>query len=106
MKTSIDFPAVIFCFVLSATAAHSDGESCGLPIQKESNASPQGAMFENIDTNGDGSISKAEFDAYSAKINAMHLSETNASKDGRITPGEMQGTPKGDMRQNHAAAFL
>lgn len=106
MKNYINFFAVISCFVLSITSAHASDENCSSLTHKESNASPQGAMFEDVDTNGDGSISKAEFDAYYSKQNAKHLREMNANKDGRIAPDEMQGLLKRDTRQNNGTANL
>ena len=97
MKNYINFFAMISCFVLSITSAHAGDENCSSPTHKESNASPQGAMFEDVDTNSDGAISKAEFDAYYSRQNAKHLREMNANKDGRIAP---------DTRQNYGTANL
>ena len=106
MNKSIYFFAVISCFVFSVISAHAGVDELGLLMHKESSKPPQGAVFEDIDTNGDGSISKAEFDAYYAKQTTKCLREMDTNKDGKITPDEMQGVPKGDMRQSDTAAFL
>ena len=94
MKNLGSFFAAIFCFALSAIPAHAGGEKCDPPAHKESSASAQGTPFENADANGDGSVSKAEFDAFYSRKNA------NADKGGRI----MQGAP--DARQNNARVFF
>ena len=106
MKKSINFFAMISCFVLSVTLAHADGEKRDFLGHKESNRPSQRTTFENVDTNGDGVISKAEFDAYFAKQNNKCLREMDPNKEGRVTPDEMQDAPKGGRKQNHAATFL
>ena len=59
-------------------------------------------MFKDIDTNGDGLISKAEFDAYYARQSARHSREA----DGNIPPDETQVIPRRDMKQNGVLVFL
>lgn len=103
MKKSIHFFAMISCFVLSVTSTHAGGVK---PMQKEPNVALPEATFKNVDTNGDGMISKSEFDAYYAKQNTKCLRAADASKDDRITPDEIQGAPERDMRKNSAAVFL
>src|SRR5665811_1751655 len=46
-----------------------------------------GMMFKKLDTNGDGVISKAEFNAFNAK----HFKELDTNKDGKLTLEELQG---------------
>lgn len=106
MKKSIIFLAVISCFVLNATSAHADGKKCDSPMHKQSNASRHGTLFKNADTNGDGSISKAEFDAYYAKHNAEHFKEMDANKDGKLTPDEMQSGHRHKMKRDDGTAHL
>ena len=106
MKKSIYFFAVISCFVLIVISAYADREGFGLLMHKESNTASQGAVFEDVDTNGDGSISKAEFDAYFARQTTKCSREMDTNKGGKITPDEMQGAPEGDTGQNDIAAFL
>jgi Ca2+-binding EF-hand superfamily protein len=49
-------------------------------------------MFKRLDTNGDGVISRKEFDAFNAK----HFEELDTNKDGKLTLEELQGgqTPR------------
>lgn len=105
MKNLISSFAAIL-FLVGATSAHAGGEKCDSHAHKESGASAQGTPFENADANGDGSVSKAEFDAYYSRQNTKYLKEMDANKDGRITPDKMQAAPKGDVRQNNARAFF
>ena len=88
MNKSIYFFAVISCFVFSVISAHAGVDELGLLMHKESSKPPQGAVFEDIDTNGDGSISKAEFDAYYAKQTTKCLREMDTNKDGKVTRQE------------------
>lgn len=106
MKKSINFLAVISCFVLSATSALADGEKCDSTMHKQSSASVQGNMFKNADTNGDGSISKAEFDDYYAKRNAEHFKAMDTNKDGTLTPDEMQSGHKNMRKRIDGTAHL
>jgi len=106
MKKPITFLAVISCFALSTTSVHADGEKCDSPMHKQSNASRQETMFKNADTNGDGSISKAEFDAYYAKRNAEHFKAMDTNKDGKLTPNEMQSLNKNEIKRNDGTAHL
>jgi len=44
-------------------------------------------VFNKLDTNGDGVISRKEFDAYNAK----HFKELDTNKDGKLTLEELTG---------------
>jgi len=105
-KCAINFLAVVFCFVLSAVTAHAESEKGGSSMHEQSNAPQHGAMFENADTNGDGSISKAEFDGYYAEHNARHFKELDINQDGKLTPDEMQDGSKRNMRRYDGTAHL
>jgi len=104
-KTTIYFAAVS-SFVLSAGFAYADGDKCDSPMHNQSNVSQQVITFKNVDTNGDGAISKAEFNNYYAKHNAKHFKEIDTNKDGKITPEEMQGGQKQDMGHNDGTTHL
>ncbi|MFZ5523133.1 MAG: EF-hand domain-containing protein [Pseudomonadota bacterium] len=107
MKKTTKYFAVVSSFVLSASLAHADGEKCDSPMHNQSNVSQQqGVMFKSVDSNGDGAISKAEFNAYYAKHNAKHFKEMDANKDGRITPEEMQGAGRQQMESGDATSHL
>lgn len=102
MKKTIRYFVAFSGFILSAGLAHADGEKCDSPMHNQSNVSQQqGIMFKTVDTNGDGAISKSEFNAYYAKHNAKHFKEMDANKDGKITPEEMQGSSR--QRMEHSA---
>ncbi|MDA7426383.1 EF-hand domain-containing protein [Thalassococcus lentus] len=62
------------------------------------------AMFEAMDTNGDGKLTQAEIDAYKAK----RFSEADADGDGFLSPEEMaaQGEKKNDERRAKRATRM
>jgi len=107
MKETTRYFVAVTSFVLSAGLAHADGEKCDSPMHNQSNVSQQqGIMFKSVDTNGDGAISKAEFNAYYAKHNSKHFQEMDANKDGKITPEEMLGASDQQMGNSSATAHL
>ena len=107
MKNTTKYLAAISSFILSAGLAHADGEKCDSPMHNQSNVSQQqGNQFKSIDTNGDGAISKAEFNAYYAKHNAKHFKEMDANGDGKITPLEMMGSGSQQAGNGSATAHL
>jgi Ca2+-binding EF-hand superfamily protein len=107
MKESTRYFVAVTSFVLSAGLAHADGEKCDSPMHNQSNVSQQqGIMFKSVDTNGDGAISKAEFNAYYAKHNSKRFQEMDANKDGKITPEEMLGASEQQMGSSPATAHL
>ena len=107
MKKTTKYFAVISSFMLSAGLAHADGEKCDSPMHNQSNVSQQqGIMFKSVDTNGDGAVSKAEFNAYYAKHNAKHFREMDANKDGKITPQEMLDSSNQHADKGSATAHL
>lgn len=107
MKKTTGYFVVVSSFVLSAGLAHADGEKCDSPMHNQSNASQsQGITFKTVDTNGDGAISKAEFNAYYAKHNSKHFKEMDANKDGKITPEEMPAASGQQMGSDSATTHL
>jgi Ca2+-binding EF-hand superfamily protein len=107
MKKTTKYLVAVSTFVLSAGLAHADGEKCDSPMHNQSNVSQQqGIMFKTVDTNGDGTISKAEFNAYYAKHNAKHFKEMDANKDGKITPEEMLGASGRQMGSSAGTTHL
>ena len=87
------FLAAISAVALGATLAHADGEKCDSPMHKPSFISAEGITFKSMDTDNDGAISRSEFDAYYAKHNEKHFTETDTNKDGKLTPDERVPTP-------------
>jgi Ca2+-binding EF-hand superfamily protein len=106
MKKTTKFFAAVAGFVLSAGLAHADGEKCDSPMHNSSNVSQQGITFKSVDTNGDGAISKSEFNAYYNKHNAKHFKELDTNKDGKISPEELQGGHKQEMAANDGTTHL
>jgi len=107
MINTTKYFAVLSSFVLGAGMAHADGEKCDSPMHNQSNVSQQqGIMFKSVDTNGDGAISKSEFNAYYAKHNARHFNEMDANKDGKITAQEMLGSGSQQSGNGSATAHL
>ena len=107
MKKTTKYFVAFSGFILSAGLAHADGEKCDSPMHNQSNVSQQqGIMFKAVDTNGDGAISKSEFNAYYAKHNAKHFKEMDANKDGKITPEEMLGSSKQQMESSAGTTHL
>ena len=107
MKKTTRYLVAVSSFILSAGLAHADGEQCDSPMHNSSKVSQQqGIPFKTVDTNGDGAISKAEFNAYYAKHNARHFKEVDINKDGKITPDEMQGGRRQDMGHSDGTTHL
>ena len=107
MKKTTRYFVAVSSFLLIAGMAHADGEKCDSPMHNQSNVSQQqGIMFKTVDTNGDGAISKAEFNAYYAKHNLKHFKELDANKDGKITPEELQGGHRQEMGNNDGTTHL
>jgi len=91
MKKTINYLAAFSVLVLGTTLAHADGEKCDSPMHNQSFSAREGIMFNSVDTDNDGAISKSEFDAYYAQHNTKHFLEIDANKDGKLTPEEMHG---------------
>jgi Ca2+-binding EF-hand superfamily protein len=106
MKKTTKYFVAVSGFILSAGLAYADGAKCDSPMHNQSSVSQQGIMFKTVDTNGNGSISKSEFNAFYAKHNAKHFKEMDANKDGKITPGEMQGEHRQEMGHNDGTTHL
>ncbi len=87
MKKTIAYLAAASCFALSTNLAHAEAEACDENMHGQRHGQMDGMMFKKLDTNGDGVISKAEFNAF----NARHFKKLDTNKDGKLTPDELQG---------------
>jgi Ca2+-binding EF-hand superfamily protein len=80
MKKTINYLAVVSVLAISVNMAHSGN------MQDQPHGAGNGSLFDRLDTNGDGSISKSEFDAF----NAQHFKNLDTNNDGKITPEELR----------------
>ena len=86
MKKTVNFLAIVSCFTLGASLAHAESMGHDGPMHGQM----EDKMFKGADTNGDGAISKAEFDAFHVK----RFKEMDANGDGKITLDEMKAAHK------------
>jgi len=86
MKKTISSLAAVFSLVANISLAHAEGKECGENMPCQPHGAADGSLFSRLDTNGDGSISIAEFNAF----NARHFKNLDTNKDGKITPDELQ----------------
>jgi len=88
MKKTITYLAVASCIALSTGLAQAEpmAHDMGDGRMGQMHAQMADAHFKEMDTNSDGSISKAEFDATHNK----YFQDMDANKDGKLTPEEMQ----------------
>jgi Ca2+-binding EF-hand superfamily protein len=96
MKKTIGYLAVIYIIVMNADIAYAEDTNCGKNTPCQPHGVNNGGLFGRLDTNGDGSISKAEFDAF----NAEHFKNLDTNNDGKITPDELRAA-QDQMQQNH-----
>ena len=87
MKLTFAYLAAASCLALSANLAHAEVEACDTNMQAQHHGQMDNMAFKKMDTNGNGVISKAEFNAYNAK----HFKELDTNKDGKLTSEELQG---------------
>ena len=105
MNKPINFLAIACCFTLSASPAYAEPRAHGehmfdsmtdehMPGAHMSAGRMHEQMedrhFKEMDTNGDGVVSKAEFDAAHDK----HFKELDANGDGNLTLDEMRAGHK------------
>lgn len=91
MNKSIRF-LLAALLVLGMTLTHAGPDDYREPAQGPGRVPMDDAMFKRMDANGDGSVSKAEFDEFNTK----RFKEMDADNDGKVTREEM------DTRVNRA----
>ena len=87
MKKVIGCLAVVSSIVMSINSVHADGDTCDKNMPNQHYGRMDEMMFSKLDTNGDGVISREEFNAYNDK----HFKELDTNKDGKLTLDELQG---------------
>jgi Ca2+-binding EF-hand superfamily protein len=102
MKKAIGYFAVVSSIVLSINLVHAEGEACDKNMPSQHYGRMDEMMFKKLDTNGDGVISRKEFDAY----NARHFKELDVNKDGKLTLEELQGGRKQGMGHGDGTTHL
>lgn len=94
MKKTISF-LLATPLVLAITGAHAEPEGYRDPAPGSNQVQMDDVLFKRMDANGDGSVSKAEFDEF----NTRRFKELDADNDGKVTREEM------DARVNKAMKY-
>ena len=95
MQKTVSYLAIVSGLTLASALAQAEPMACHDQMQ----GSMEEMMFKSMDTNGDGTVSRAEFNAFHAK----RFKQLDANKDGKITLDEMKGghrQPRGEMKNN------
>ncbi len=99
---------IISCFALGASLAHADSREPSGKMHEHGDQMPgqmhgdmKEKMFKEMDTNGDGAISEAEFNAFHAK----RFKEMDANGDGKISHDEMEAGHKKMMEKGKGKRF-
>lgn len=107
MKKTINCLAVVSCFALSASLAHAEPKGHGKHMYDDmhgdrmSGGQMEDRHFKEMDTDADGMISKAEFDAAHDK----HFKEMDTDSDGKLSRDEMKAGHMGMMEQGKNKHF-
>lgn len=86
MRKKINYFVVIPGLLLASAWAHAEPGMCQEPVPGQVMQKAEDVMFRKMDANSDGSVSRAEFNAF----NAQHFEEMDANKDGKVTREEME----------------
>jgi len=85
MIKPLHYPVAVICFALSASLAHAAATGAG-PMHEQI----ENQHFKEMDTDGDGMVSKAEYDANHDK----HFKAMDTNGDGKLSPDEMRAGHK------------
>ncbi len=99
MKKTTSPLVAISGFLLGASLAHAEPEACQGPTQGQMREPAEEMIFKKMDANGDGSVSKAEFNAFHAK----RFKGMDADKNGKVTLDELKNERKQAMVNNGLA---
>jgi hypothetical protein len=98
MKMYLSYFAAVSGLVLSVNLAQAESEASVANPHSQLHGDMDRMVFNKLDTNGDGFISRKEFDAYNAK----HFKELDTNKDGKLSLEELQGGHKQAMGHGDA----
>jgi hypothetical protein len=101
VKKSIHLLIVVSSLLLCVSQAQAEAEACHEDGQEVVLGSIGGGRYGEMDANGDGMVSKSEFDDYHSR----QFNEMDGNKDGKLTLDEMNAGPKMPMG-NSATAHL
>lgn len=107
MKKIINYFAVVSCFALIASLAHAEPKGHGEHMyddmhgDRTAGGQMEDKHFKEMDTNGDGMVSKAEFDAAHDK----HFKNMDTNGDGQLSRDEMKAGHKAMMEQGKNKRF-
>jgi len=94
MNKAINYLAFIFCITLSVSLAQAEPEAHDMQeamhYQRMSGDQNHDRYFKEMDANGDGTISKAEFDSAHSK----HFQDMDTNGDSNLTREEMRAGHK------------
>jgi hypothetical protein len=102
MKKIISYLVVASSLLISVNLAKAEGEARDEYMQGQHHGQMDGMMFNKLDTNGDGFISRKEFNAFNAK----HFKELDINKDGKLTLEELQGGHRQGMGHGDGTTHL
>lgn len=102
MKKTIASLVAASCLALGVSPAHAEGRECDENMHGQLYGQMDEMTFKKLDTNGDGVISRKEFDAF----NARHFKELDTNKDGKLTLEELQGGRKPVMGHSDGMTHL
>jgi Ca2+-binding EF-hand superfamily protein len=101
MNKPLHYIVAAFCVALSASLAHAAatgaGPMPGVPMHEQLGSQ----HFKDMDTDGDGMVSKAEYDANHDK----HFKEMDTNGDGKLSPDEMRAGHKDAANESMQKRF-
>ena len=93
MKKALSCCVIVFCLALVPALSKAESEACHDPMHGQMDGQAEESMFKNMDSNGDGVVSRDEFNAFYAK----RFAELDVNKGGNLTVDEIKGGIKNPM---------
>jgi Ca2+-binding EF-hand superfamily protein len=102
MKMTLSYCAALSGILMSISLSHAESPSGIANPNSQLHGDIDRMIFNKLDTNGDGFISRKEFDAYNAK----HFNELDTNKDGKLSLEELQGRHNQAMSHGDGTTHL